>query len=301
MSEISSNYQTEKYHRLHKLAMSLYENGQFKPALNCWLKIQIEAPQYPNLNYWINQTRKKMEDTSEDVNSRKALRSAYKMQLEIAERYGHRIAAKHRFRVKPHPPKVSILRRIKHRYIALVLIIFGLLVTWASVRNMRHFLIVLEPRSGKLMVYQGMFFPYGWDQLDSLNIGLIPGWEEELESNDLKVKLRSGMRIHGSSNLDSTILDLYRRLGHNALKKQSVEKQQEAIYYFSRIEKANFSQKVAWDMASAYFNLASLHLKKNRDPQSAQKFLSNVTRYVPNYPGIDTLKSQIESFNFKPF
>ncbi len=286
-TELEAN---EKYQRLHKLALSLYNSNQYASALDIWQRIQRENPDFPDIPGWIAEATKKKKRLDAEAKNRQPGRQVYRDQLTLARNSGSSISHSARFQPKP----VRLMpRRIRHRHVAYALIVLLMTVFWASLYNLREFLLVLNPETGEVTCYKGTFFPYGWVKENTLDIGLEPGWEDNLDDPEWSNDLLNGVRLHGTKKLDAYILKIYRTLGRKALQIKTIEKQEEAIYYFNRIEQADYRENIAWDMATAYFNLAKLTFEHTGNRKMTLRYLATARKYVPTYPNINTFEKKI--------
>ena len=285
MDQLKTNCGTEKNQRLLELALSLDRNGQHKKSLEMLLQIKLDEPNFSKLDYWITTVKNNVVEEARSRRTSNNIRKAYRQQFDIAHEYGHQVPSKWRF--KPKFREFSGTYRIRNRHVAYALIVFLLFVAWASVRNMRKFMLVVTPMTGELTCFKGTFFPYGWEKADQITVGLQPGWEDELENPKLAKQLQNGQIIIGTKKLDAAILNLYKTLGTNALKTKTIENQRIAIYYFKRIEHAQLRKEIAQEMAEAYYNLANLTYREVKDANAARQYLYTAQSYFPNYPGID--------------
>jgi len=241
---------TDKYERLHQLALSLQSSGNHESALRCWNKIKSENPGFPEINNLVSIAS---EATLNDGAGNKSISpSVYRTQKRIIDHFNQRKSTSFQFHpIRDHKPRRRILR---HRHIAFLLLIGFCLFLVSSLRNKRAYLLVLEPDTGIVQCYQGTFFPYGWQRPEDINIGLEPGWETSVSDENLRRDLVSGMRLEGAEEFDETLIKLFQHLGQNALKKHDIDSQRKAIYYFKQIEKADFTELIAWDIATAWQN-----------------------------------------------
>jgi len=282
----------KKFELLHQIALTLFQDGDTISALRCWKKIKVESPEFPNIDRWI-ETAISKDQQNKSSNSAQVDRSVFRKQLEIAEKRGNPVPSQSRFH--PYRRDGFKIPRIRHRYIALLLLLGGITCFTLSIKNKQTYKLVLTPNTGKVTCYQGTFFIYGWEKADNLSIGLQQGWEEDLEDLKLKNSLLSGITLFGETELDETLIKFYKMLGQKALQRNSIENQMEAIYYFSQIVKAGYRDKIAWDMATAYYNLADIHFQNLKDYTSARKFLASAREYVNNYPGINNLQKKLSA------
>jgi tetratricopeptide (TPR) repeat protein len=279
----------DKNERLHQIALSLFRNNDNESALKCWKRIIKDDPDFPDIDRWIESARKRIHQSfadPEESNRRRMFRS----QMTLAEHYGYKLSNKTRFQIRSID--AMPMKRIRHRHIAYLLMIGFFIFLWGSARNFRTFLLVHNHESGDLLCYKGTFFPYGWELEDELTVGLTEGWENDLGNPSLTRALFEGIKIHGIKALDNKIIEIYKALGSSALATHTIEKQELAIYYFSRIEKARYGNQVSADLASAYFNLAGLH-SELQDKTNALKYLSTAKKYKPTYPGLKNLHTEI--------
>ncbi|MBN1354946.1 hypothetical protein JXA40_01615 [bacterium] len=280
---------SEKNERLHQIALSLFRNGDSETAIRCWNKIRSVDPAFPEINRWLRSARLKAESSSTGVPPGNE-RWVFKTQLDLAEHYGHKLPNKTRFTFRSGG--TLPVKRIRHRHIAYALLVGMALFFWISARNMRSYLLIQQPESGDISCYRGTFFPYGWEKIDTLKIGLSENWEQDLDDARLANSLIHGYKIRGADELDSTIIHLYKSLGKKALTIKTIEQQELAIYYFSRIEKAAYRNLVLNDLATAYVNLARLHYERGNRSQ-ALKHVATARRYIPDFPGAEQLLSRI--------
>lgn len=279
-----------KHRRLHQIALSLHREGDNNSALRCWKKIRLENPDYPGIDKWIAVAASAFLDEKKS-NNKHVSPSVYRKQKEIMDSYSARRSTSFRFR--PKPAQNGRPRVLRHRHIAYLFIVFMLLFVILSLKNKRSCLLILQPDTGILTCYQGTFFPYGWEKGDEISVGLQPGWESDLEDEDTRIGLLTGIKLKGGVEFDNLLIDLYQKLGHHALKQHTIQRQREAIYYFKKIEEANFHEVIRWELGTAYYNLASLYLEVNRDPVTALELLQQVRKYIPSYPGASELYDKI--------
>ncbi len=279
-----------KHLRLHQIALSLHRDGDNNSALRCWKKIRTENPGYPGIDKWIAAASSAFFEEEKTRNT-PVSPSVFKTQKDIMDQHSSRRSTSFRFR--PKPVQSGRTRIIRHRHVAYIFLVFMLLFVILSLQNKRSCLLVLQPETGVLYCYQGTFFPYGWEKSDEISVGLQPGWESDLEDEKTQFSLLKGIKLKGGNEFDELLIDLYQKLGQHALKQRTIEHQREAIYYFKKIEEANFHEIIRWDLGTAYFNLASLYLEVRRDPDTALEHLQQVKKYIPTYPGTAELLKKI--------
>ena len=287
----------QKHERLHLLAVSLFKSKDYRSALECWSRIKKENPEFPGLSKWI---LKASQETISEANTKSQVhqdnrnrQKTFKTRMETAERYGNKLPHKMRF----HPIRIRALpkRRIRHRHIAFIMLLIVFLVLALSILNKSRYLLLLNPENGHLVCMQGTFFPYGWEKNTHFLIGLRKGWEEDIDNPVLKKTLIRGIKIYSQNQLDAKIISLFTILGERSLEKMTIQNQMEAIYYFKRIENAGFLDKVRWQIATAFYNLAKLYIEKENDFRSAMEYTEKARDYSPTYPGIDDLQSKIRN------
>ncbi len=286
----SSIPQSQKFDRLHQLALTLYRNGQRETALHYWMKIKDEFPEFPDIDEWIDAASRPIHNPK-STPPPSPDPSVFRQQKEMINRAkrGDRIG--HTFTPKPG---LELPRQyFRHRHIGLIFLIGFFVYLLASFNNNRSVLFKLYPETGRVTYSQGSFFPYGWEKGTELSIGLEPGWEQDLDDPELTNTLIHGLRIKNSGDFDQLLITLYQKLGRKALHVQSIEKQQQAIYYFKKIEKAKYLDLVKDELSQGFLNLATLYWEQNQDIRSAAQYLQIARYYAPSNPGIDHLQEKL--------
>lgn len=186
-------------------------------------------------------------------------------------------------------------RYLRHRYIAMGLLLFFALFVIASINNRLTLTLVLKPDTGLINCYQGALFPFGREKVDEFAIGLEPGWETLISDTSIRDHLLSGINLRDPKQIDPILTRVLIQLGQHALNQPTIEKQREALYYLQKVEALGNTEDLRKELAAAYFNLAALTFETQGDVLNARRYLSISQSKIPDYPGSQELADLLDS------
>lgn len=261
------------------MAGAMYQDGEYDAALKIWIRIKEQNPGFPNIDKWILLASRHSRHPSPaptDISP-----SVYRTQRNLLAQSGQ--GSRNRI-FQPRTSHVRLKKGLRHRHIFMILLIVSLIIILFSVRNSRSFLIQLNPKTARLECYQGSFFPYGWQKIMELEIGIEQDWMGYVENKELIRSLRKGVTVHNEDDFNNQIIQIFLNLGDESFLQMTERGQQSAIYYYKRVFDADFETLVVDKIVKAFINLARIMIVSN-DYAAAQKYLDKARDY--NYPDAD--------------
>jgi hypothetical protein len=261
---------------LHTMARAMYQDREYDAALKIWIRIKEQKPGFQNVDKWIllaSQHSSHSKPAQEGAGP-----SVYRTQRNLLAQSGQ--GSRNRV-FQPRASHVRLKKGLRHRHIFMLLLIVFLIIILFSLRNSRSFLIQLNPRTANLECYQGNFFPYGWQKIMELEIGIEQDWMDYVENKELIRSLRKGVTVHNEEDFNDQIIEIFLNLGDESFRQMTERGQQSAIYYYKRVFDADFEHLVVDKIVKAFINLARIMIVSN-DFGAAQKYLDRARDY--NYP-----------------
>ncbi|HPQ39113.1 MAG TPA: tetratricopeptide repeat protein [bacterium] len=291
MTPAENSNADSKYPRMHQLALTMYRSGDYSAALKIWRRLKEQKPDFPDIDAWIQRAAKPPYPAT--TQKPQTDPTVFRTQRELMSRYGN-IARRRSFHPRNTPG--PLYRRFRDRnlvYTFLILFVFFLLL---SIRNNRTYAIRLNPESQVLDCYQGNFFPLGMQKTSEIKVGIDSDWAVRFKNRELIRKLENGIRVHSLDSFDQTVIDIYMALGDDMLKQMTIRSQQSAIYYYKRIESAQYRHRVAMKLAEAFVNLATMALNDGQY-QEAREYYETARSYDPSHPDLFPLRDSLGNIN----
>jgi len=279
----------QKFERLHQLALAMYRNKDFSAALKIWRRLKERNPDFPDIDKWIDYASRAIQP--ETRSKPKTDPSVFRTQRELMSEYGTS-ARKRQFR--PKPSSVPMKRRLRHRNVVYISLIFLLLYTLLSFRNNRTYMVKLNVVSYNLDCFQGLFFPVGWERTMELEIGIDSNWTDIFTDQKLIKKLSKGITVHSLKSFDDLIIEVFMDLGNEALRKMTVRSQQSAIFYFKKVESAHFKDLVSTKIALAFIHLSNMSADSG-DFDEAGEYYREARKYDHTHPDLFKLSDRLGS------
>lgn len=287
MSSAQSGDVENKFERMHQLALTMYRSGDSGAALKIWRRIQEKSPDFPDIGKWIQRAARPPYPPS--TPKQQTDPTVFRTQRELMSNYGH-TARRRQFR-----PKIGVdgmNPRFRHRNIVYLMLVLGVLCIFLSIRNNRSYHVVLNPVTSRLDCYQGLFFPFGNQLTNELEVGIDRDWTDIFQENADLERLRRGITVHSTKSFDQLMIEVYMNLGNEALKQVQNRSQQSAIYYFKRIEAASFREMVKTKIAEAFLNLAELSITSG-DMENATLYYQSARGYDHSHPRLFDVQERI--------
>ena len=289
MNSAETPVNSQKNERMHQLALSMYRTGELSAALKIWKRLKENDPNFPDIDRWINQASKPPYPASRTKPETDP--TVFRTQRDLMSQYGNTP------RMRAFVPKTgysTAIKRFRHRNIVFAFLIAMLFGTFLSVRNNRSYMIQLNPVSKQLDCYQGMFFPFGWQKVRELEIGIDSNWTTLFKEKKLINRLKRGVRVNTVQKFDELIIEVFMGLGDQALMQMTIRSQQSAIYYFKQIEAAHFRGKVNKKIAQAFINLTRMKIEDG-DQVDARFYFQEARSYDSSNPELNILGTRLSS------
>ncbi len=286
MNSSFRNQLSDKLEKMHMKAMSFYNSGNYDAALKVWQNIKNIDPGFKSIDRYIVVSTQKLKSSESAPRS-----STFRMQRDLMAKNG----AGPRKRVF-HPGVIHSDEhtRLRHRHIALLVVIFAISMLYLSVRNNRTYMIVLNTQTHNLDCFQGSFFPYGWQKFMELEIGIEHDWVSYVENRDVIRKLERGVAVRSRDAFDEQIIELFITLGDEAARQMTERAQQSAIYYYNRVYDASYQDRVVNKIIDSFVNLARIKIQAE-DYRLAERYLQNAGRFKKQTPELLMVQKELEN------